>query len=422
MAPDGGISESLLQNNDVYPLIHERIQRILMQSGSVSQDTLVDQLIEDEDDDLMSDTRDAIFQKAISKFSCLIRQVKGMQVDLSKIEMKQRKGDNKLKSYAKDVVHIFLWYVELVSDFPKDVLKGEMTYIDAVMPSKHEKHPVQFPPQMLTQPTIDDAFGNANSIQSSKALSDKNDGCVDANFNGAQNPCRCPQYADLLDKLNKALADSETKQREVTNLRSHLLSIEKILYDEILSVRSISETNAKKIENMLSVPDSRPTSQQQNSSQHSSDASSNSTTVKSPQQSQPPSSSDQDSLISDPSYSQLMRNVDTQAADESHTQATAGSNEPTDPATSSENESEAKQSSSKPPQMSNKATSPGLVGFGNSTSDRSCLKNKLQSDSDIRKPSQRPKQEKVKNINRDSISSDQSDNDDLSFTEVKTPR
>ena len=37
--------------------------------------------------------------------------------DLSKIEFKQRKGDNKLKSYVKDIVNVFLWYVELVPDF-----------------------------------------------------------------------------------------------------------------------------------------------------------------------------------------------------------------------------------------------------------------------------------------------------------------
>ena len=130
MAPDGGISESLLLNNEVYPLLHERIQRILIQSGSVSQDTLIDQLVEDDDEDLISETRETIFKQAISKFSCLIRQAKGMQVDPSKIELKQRKGDNKLKSYAKDIVNIFLWYVELLSDFPKDVIKGELTYID----------------------------------------------------------------------------------------------------------------------------------------------------------------------------------------------------------------------------------------------------------------------------------------------------
>ena len=423
MAPDGGSQESLLQNNDVYSLVDDRIKHILCQAGSVSQDTLVDMLIEDEDDDLMTETREIIFKQAMSKFSCLIRQAKGMIPDLSKIEMKQRKGDNKLKSYAKDIVHIFVWYVELVSDFPKDVIKGEMTYIDAIpagtpqgAPAKQHPvgHPVQFPVQL----SISEAFGNMNSMQKPKSLSDKSDDCiVDENFNGAQNPCRCPQYADLLGKFHQALADGETREREVTNLRSHLLSIEKILYDEILSVRSISESNTTKIEQMLSVSRSQP-KQQQHSQQppgvnqairHNS---SDSTTGKPSQQSQPASSSEQDSQSSDPSYTQLMMGIDTQAASGSQTQAE--SKEPADSVTSSE--SEVKTPPQPPPKL-NKATSPGLVGFVDSTSNRSCIKNKSQSDSDIRKPSMRPKQEKVKDMQRFSSSSDQSDND--GFTEVK---
>ena len=203
-----------------------------------AHDTLIDQLIEDDDDELMSETREIIFKKAISKYACLTRQATGMQFDSSKIEMKQRKGDHKLQSYAKDSVNLFLYYVELISEFPRGIVKGDMTYLD-IQPVFSEQLACEKP----TQPKIQACFDNM--AKSKETVNVKND--VIVNPVGAQNTCRCPQFADLLADYKTALID---KDREISNLRAHVLSIEKILFDEIVSVRSISEANSKKIQHI----------------------------------------------------------------------------------------------------------------------------------------------------------------------------
>ena len=371
MAPNGGSEESLLNQNDIYSLLNDRIEHILRKSGSISQDSLVDQLIEDEDDVLLSETRDTIFKKAILKYACLTRQASGMQFDPDKIEMKQRKGENKLQSYAKDCVSLFLWYVELVSEFPRSVLKGDGTYLDV--------QPVQT--DRSNQPKIDACLGN---MAKSNESVNKDD--VIANHVGAQNSCnRCSQYTDLLERL----ADSD---RAMSNLRSHVLSIEKILYDEILSVRSISETNLRKIELLCkSAPRSHTQQKPAEKPADSNKAAADAKAEKPPSQ---PSASP--GSPESQSYSQLMRDDPTQAT-EGGTQGSPPGSENAESADSSTEDiyEDASENRSKV----DKGTSPVLVKFGDKSSDRSYRNNKSQSaKSDIRRPTMRPNQDTVNDI------------------------
>ena len=126
------------------------------------------------------------------------------------------------------------------------------------------------------------------------------------------------------------------------------------------------------------------------------------------QPSSSPSDSDiQSSQTSDPSYTQLMGDVgheNTQASSQSETQA--GSPE----------SSVSVEKSPKDPlpiARHDKATSPGIVGFGDSSNDRSCLNNKTKKEP--KKPNQRPKQQKVNNMSQNMSSSDISEDE---FTEV----
>ena len=69
MAPNGGISEQLLCNNDILSAIEDRYKHILLKIGSHTQEQIVDLLIEDEDEAEILETRDIIFKKSISKYA-----------------------------------------------------------------------------------------------------------------------------------------------------------------------------------------------------------------------------------------------------------------------------------------------------------------------------------------------------------------
>ena len=192
-------------------------------------------------------------------------------------------------------------------------------------------------------------------------------------------------------------------------MRSHLLSVEKILFDEILSVRSVSDTNSKRIQELsTSGPQSaiQVISQQQKSQNRGTEESRDAASTQPP--SSPGEHDDQSSQISDPSYTQLMRGVDTQATDQAKSQADPNESADTD----SSSDDDSSHDSPKEPKSNDKGTSPGIVGFGKSSNERSRLSSKTRSKSDIKKPTPRPKQEKVKDMPRQNTSeSEMSDND-----------
>ena len=225
MADTNNKPPDILTNNEVLGEADANIKRILLYVGSRPHSELIDLLIEDEDETLLIETRDLIFKKAIERFAWLTSQARGMtsQMSLVDLEMKDRRGDHKLQSYARDIITLYAYYVDLAPDFPKEVLKSTCTYFDG-----NVEH---------IQAQVDQSNGNNNGAKSKS----NNDGTGQTTPSNTQDKCSC-SHAELL-KL--ALNRNEHLERSHANLKAYVLSVEAMLRDEISAVRFIAEDAAR---------------------------------------------------------------------------------------------------------------------------------------------------------------------------------
>ena len=217
-----------------------------MQVAAQPQQVIVDELLKDDDDELIQETRLIIFQKAIAKYACSLEQATGMIVEYKKVELKQRKGSNKMQSSAKDIVDLFLYYVNLMLEFPRDVIKCNGAYID-IFPQAlvHQNNPV-------------------DTSSSTKVGGDVNKQNVDVDNDVHKKVDDAPDMdslsrTELMSLLQKSMDDKDDLTRAMSNLRAHVLSIEKILYDELLGVRSIADRNTAAIKEIKRMPKAQPT-------------------------------------------------------------------------------------------------------------------------------------------------------------------
>ena len=234
MAPNGGNSEDLIMNNEVLTAIGDRYKHILMKTGSVTSDEILELLVTDEDEGLILETRDIVFNKAISKYATcndLQNPDKGTSFDFKKIELKQRKGDRKLWSNCKDIYELYCYYVELRADFPKDCIRCNGTYLDVI--------------------------STPGSISMHKTNS-KND---DATVKLEAQKLRSYSQAELIELVESCnlqndilIKDNQDLERQVQNVRAHLLSVEKILFDELRAVKLVADQNKVAISGLKSDP------------------------------------------------------------------------------------------------------------------------------------------------------------------------
>ena len=377
MAPNGGNSEELLLRNDVYQAIGDRYRHILMKIGSTTSDQILDLLVEDEDESAILETRDTVFNSAISKYATcngLQNPDKGTSVDIQKIELKQRKGDRKLLSNAKDIYELFCYYVELRPDFPKDCIRCGGTYLDIAHTPK------------------------SNSII-------KND--VTVNKLETQK-LRSYSHADLVELVMSCNAknqelENENKdmERQVLNVRAHLLSVEKILFDELRAIKSVADANKAAISGLKVDPSqnkpkpagenirSKPNSQKQQSADNVAHATHS-------QQTESSTQSSQESF--DPSYTQLMQETydPSGSSDDSDCESIQVDASPPPPKGPPPGAARTR-SPAKNAKTSNKATSPTFTRFANGDNTNK---------SSIKPPLRRSAQKNVNDLNDNKCDSD----------------
>ena len=237
MAPNGGNSEDLLLTNEVLTAIGDRYKHILMKTGSVTSDEILELLVTDEDEGLILETRDIVFNKAISKYATcndLQNPDKGTSFDFKKIELKQRKGDRKLWSNCKDIYELYCYYVESRADFPKDCIRCNGTYLDVISTPGSSSTSIH-----KTNSKNDDV--TVNKIEPQKLRSYSHAELIELVES-------CNLQNDILIKDNQDL------ERQVQNVRAHLLSVEKILFDELRAVKLVADQNKVAISGLKSDP------------------------------------------------------------------------------------------------------------------------------------------------------------------------
>ena len=222
MAPDGGNYENLLLKNEIMGLIDDRIKHIFHKVGSSSHEEIIECMIEDEDEQLLVESRNILFNKAMSRYACLVQgQARGMPPIQHSFELKERRGEFKIKRLAKDVLDLYLYCLNLTTEFPREMVKNSGTYFD-VRPAH-------------TSSGLDGA--NAEHRQQSNDGSEHvTDPPDDQNKTCSQ--AELLRYAEL---LQVALERNEHLERTVENLRAYILSVERVLRDEIGSVKFIAE-------------------------------------------------------------------------------------------------------------------------------------------------------------------------------------
>ena len=387
MAPNGGKPELLLTNNDVLTLVGDRYKHILIKIGSDTQDQIVDLLIEDEDEAVLLETREIVFKKAISKYALRNgpqTDGSGTSIDLKKIELKQRKGERKLASNAKDIYELYCYYVELKSDFPKDCLRCNGTYLD-----------------ITATPRAQSNISHKNDVSDTQKLR---------------------SYEDIIEKLNLAEAkyiaknqelsvENEDLRRQVQNIRAHLLSVEKLFFDELRAVKSVSESNKSAINELKSGPSqnkppsadennrSRPGSQTQQTGE--SDATQGSSESRQSQQSESSGAETQADPDPSRSFTQIMRDAVSTSDDESDKESVYVETESSPMPPAGNPTAPKHQPKSKSKAKVDQSTSPTHTRFVDNNKSKSSIK----------KPTHRPKQTDVRDMKSDSNSESISDNE-----------
>ena len=202
MAPDGGNPENFLQNNQVLDAVDGSIKHILLKISSISQQQAIEELTSDEDETLIQETRNIVYKEALASYSRSYERAKGTSLDVGKVEMKQRKGENKLSRSAKDIVELYLYFVELMPEFPREIIKSNGSYFDI------------FPADVITVHSSQTAGG-------SKPNHDQN-GLKSVNNDVHEKSCD-PQdmgshsRAELESLLCEALQEKEDMQREMSS-------------------------------------------------------------------------------------------------------------------------------------------------------------------------------------------------------------
>ena len=387
----------LLTNNEILLLVGDRYKHILMKIGSDTQDTIVDLLIEDEDEAVLVETREIVFKKAISKYAQCNgphTDSSGTSIDIKKIELKQRKGERKLASNAKDIYELYCYYVEMKPDFPKDCLRCNGTYLD-----------------ITATPRAQSNISHKNDVSDTQKLR---------------------SYEDVIEKLNLAEAkyiaknqelsvENEDLRRQIQNIRAHLLSVEKLFFDELRAVKSVSESNKSAINGLKSGPSqNKPTSADENNSSRpgsqkqqtgESDATQGSSESRQSQQTES-SGAETQADPPDPSrsFTQIMRDAVSTSDDESDKESVYVETE-SSPAPPAGNPSAPKHQpkSKNKVKVQDKSTSPTHTRFAD---------NKTKSSS-IKKPTQRPKQTDVRDMKSDSNSDNEGEWEEVSYKNKK---
>lgn len=80
--------------------------------------------------DILSDSRDLLFEKAVDKFTRQVETSVGYKPDTMQLSLKQRKGVRTCENMAKDIYELFLYVEEKTDFFPKDILFRTSRYLD----------------------------------------------------------------------------------------------------------------------------------------------------------------------------------------------------------------------------------------------------------------------------------------------------
>ena len=254
MASDDGDPENFLQNNQVLDAVDGSIKHILLKISSITQQQAIEELTSDEDETLVQETRNIVFKEALASYSRSYERAKGTSLDVGKVEMKQRKGENKLSRSAKDIVELYLYFVNLMPEFPREIIKSNGSYFDI------------FPADVITVHSSQTA-GSSKPNHDQSVLNSVNNDVHEKS--GDPQDMGSHSRAELESLLREALQEKEDMQREMSNMRAHLLSVEKILFDELRGVRLIAERNSADIRSIKKDPSHQRATKHSPSQQHS---------------------------------------------------------------------------------------------------------------------------------------------------------
>ena len=115
---------------------------------------------------------------------------------------------------------------------------------------------------------------------------------------------------ELIEMMQNVLSKNDQLERQVVNIRAHLLSVEKIMFDEIRAVKSIADDNQTAIKSAKSSTTSQR-SQHNSAASHETRGATNNNTPSDQDPASQPSVTQTVTNEEDPSFTQLMAGLDS---------------------------------------------------------------------------------------------------------------
>ena len=405
-----GVSENdspdIFENSPIFTGMEGDIAHILRKCCSTSTTDIIEELYESIDVEDIKKTKDTLFDQAIDKVNTELRS-NGVDIP-SDVELVAKKRRNPTLT-CTDLVNLTMYVGGLTSTFPKDVLSQKATYIDLLVPKVQVTHGGVACQIVSSQEPSTNPINQDNSINN------------DVNVKIDAQKMSPLSQTELIEMMQNVLSKNEQLERQVVNIRAHLLSVEKIMFDEIRAVKSIADNNQNAIKSAKSSTTSQSSQRNSAASHESRGATNNNTPGSQDPASQPGETQQTESNEEDPSFTQLMAGLNSQGSTNGQSDDDAESvivePEPAAP------ESTPAQPMDQPThQPENKDNQSAYLKMDKSTSPRCTRFDQSKVKSSVKKPNVRPSQSQVNDIKSKDTSSNNAKQSDDGFTEVSYGR